>query len=42
MLPHGPAWAALPGNLSVLLVAAVACFGFYAARAGHPLFGKFD
>jgi hypothetical protein len=42
MLPHGPAWAAVPGNLSILLVAAVACFGFYAARAGQPLFGKFD
>jgi len=42
MLPHGPAWAALPGNLSMLLVVAVACFGFYAARAGQPLFGKFD
>jgi len=39
---HGPAWAALPGNLSILLVAAVACFGFYAARAGQPLFGKLD
>jgi hypothetical protein len=35
-------WAALPGNLSILLVAAIACFGFYAARAGQPLFGKFE
>jgi hypothetical protein len=39
---HGPSWATLPGTLSILLVAAVACFGFYAARAGQPLFGKFD
>ena len=41
MMPH-PAWAALPGNLSMLLVVAVACFGFYAARAGQPLLGKLD
>jgi hypothetical protein len=39
---HGPAWAALPGNLSIALVVALACFGFYAARAGQPLFGKFE
>jgi len=42
MVPHGPAWAARPGNLSMLLVVAVAGFGFYAARAGQPLFGKFE
>ena len=42
MLPHGPAWAALPGTLSIILVAAVACFGFYAARAGQPLLGTFE
>jgi hypothetical protein len=40
ILPHGPSWAALPGNLSIALVVALACFGFYAARAGQPLFGK--
>jgi len=39
---HGPSWAALPGNLSIALVVAVACFGFYAARAGQPLFGKYE
>jgi hypothetical protein len=42
MMPHGPSWAALPGNLSVALVVAIACFGFYAARAGQPLFGKLE
>jgi serine/threonine-protein kinase len=42
MVTQGPAWAAVPGNLSIALVLALACFGFYAARAGQPLFGKFD
>ncbi len=42
ILLHGPSWAALPGNLSLLLVLALACFGFYAARAGKPLFGEFQ
>ena len=42
VLPHAAAWAALPGNLSMALVVAMACFGFYAARAGQPLFGKFS
>jgi hypothetical protein len=36
------AWATTPGLLSALLVAALGCFGFYAARAGQPLFGDFD
>jgi len=40
IVTHGPSWAALPGNLSIALVLALACFGFYAARAGQPLFGK--
>ena len=40
IVPHGPSWAALPGNLSLLLVVGIACFGFYAARAGQPLFGE--
>ena len=40
IVPHGPAWAALPGNLSMAVVVALACFGFYAARAGQPLLGK--
>jgi hypothetical protein len=39
---HGPSWAALPGNLSIALVVALACFGFYAARAGQPLLGKYE
>ncbi len=42
VLPHAAAWAALSGNLSMALVVAMACFGFYAARAGQPLFAKFE
>jgi hypothetical protein len=38
----GASWAALPGNLSLALVVALACFGYYAARAGQPLFGHLD
>jgi len=41
-LPRAAPWAALPGNLSMALVVAAACFGFYAARAGQPLFGKLE
>jgi len=37
---HGGAWAVTPGRLSMLLVLAIVGFGFYAARAGQPLFGK--
>jgi protein kinase-like protein len=40
ILPHAAAWAALPGNLSIAVVLAAAAFGFYAARAGHPLLGQ--
>jgi len=42
ILPNGPSWASMPGNLSIALVVALACFGFYAARAGQPLLGKLD
>ncbi len=42
IVTHGPSWAARPGHLSIALVVSLACFGFYAARAGQPLFGKFD
>jgi hypothetical protein len=28
-----------PGTLSLLLVGGLAIFGFYAARAGQPVFG---
>jgi hypothetical protein len=38
----GSAWASSPGYLSFGLVAALACFGFYAARAGQPLLGTID
>jgi serine/threonine-protein kinase len=42
VLAHAASWAALPGNLSIALVLAIAAFGFYAARAGQPLFGTLD
>jgi Protein kinase domain len=42
IVTHGPPWATLPGNLSILLVLALAAFGFYAARAGQGLFGNLE
>lgn len=42
IVPNGGSWVAMPGNLSIALVVALACFGFYAARAGQPLLGKID
>src|SRR5262249_18478616 len=42
IVSHGPAWAAVPGHLSLAIPIALAAFGFYAARAGQPLFGRFD
>ena len=42
IIAHGPSWATTPGNLSIALVLAIACFGFYAARAGQPLFGRLE
>ena len=42
IMPNGPSWASMPGTLSLALVVALACFGFYAARAGQPLLGKLD
>jgi hypothetical protein len=35
-------WTATTSNLALATVLAVACFGFYAARAGQPLFGKLE
>jgi hypothetical protein len=32
-------WAAAPAEWTIALVVAILCFGFYAARAGRPLFG---
>jgi serine/threonine protein kinase len=32
-------WSAAASNLSLLLLVAIACFAFYASRAGQPLFG---
>jgi hypothetical protein len=35
-------WTATTSNLALATALAVACFGFYAARAGQPLFGKYE
>ena len=42
IVPNDASWAAMPGNLSIALVVALACFGFYAARAGQPLLGQLE
>ena len=34
-------WTATASNLTMALVIGLACFGFYAARAGQPLLGDF-
>jgi hypothetical protein len=36
--PYAVSWAAVPGNVSIALVIALACFGYYASRAGQALF----
>ena len=33
-------WTATTSNLALATVLALTCFGFYAARAGQPLFGR--
>jgi len=33
-------WSATPSNWTIAAIAALAAFGFYASRAGRPLFGK--
>jgi hypothetical protein len=33
-------WAAMPSNWTIALIVALACFGYYASRAGQPLFGR--
>jgi hypothetical protein len=35
-------WTATTANLALAVVLAVACFAFYAARAGQPLFGTLE
>ena len=40
IVPNGASWAAMPGHLSIALVVAIACFGFYAARSSQPLLGN--
>jgi tRNA A-37 threonylcarbamoyl transferase component Bud32 len=36
----GGVWWATPSNLTLALLVAMAAFGYYAARAGQPLFGR--
>lgn len=35
-------WTATTSNLTLATALALTCFGFYAARAGQPLFGKLE
>ena len=35
-------WTATTSNLALATALALTLFGFYAARAGQPLFGKFE
>ena len=35
-------WTAMTNNVTLLIVVGLACFGFYASRAGQPLFGKWE
>jgi serine/threonine-protein kinase len=42
LTPNLSHWSATTSNITVAIVVAVACFGYYAARAGEPLFGPLD
>jgi hypothetical protein len=35
-------WSATPSNWTIAAIIALAMFGFYASRAGQPLFGNFE
>jgi len=35
-------WSATISNITVAIVIGIACFGYYAARAGEPLFGNLE
>jgi hypothetical protein len=39
---HLSGWAGMPAVWTIVLVLAMMSFGFYAARAGQPLFGTFE
>jgi len=39
---HVSHWSATPSNWTIAGIIALALFGFYASRAGEPLFGKFE
>jgi hypothetical protein len=32
-------WSATPSNWAIAAIVSLVCFGFYASRAGQPLFG---
>jgi hypothetical protein len=42
LTPSVSHWTATPSNLVIGLLMALVGFGFYASRAGQPLFGKFE
>jgi hypothetical protein len=35
-------WSATPSNWTIAGIIALALFGFYASRAGQPLFGRLE
>ena len=39
---HLSGWAGMPAVWTIIAVLGLMSFGFYAARAGQPLFGDFD
>ena len=42
LTPNLSHWSATTSNITVAIVVGIACFGYYAARAGEPLFGKLE
>jgi hypothetical protein len=39
---HVSHWSATPSNWTIAGIIALALFGFYASRAGQPLFGNLE
>jgi len=42
LTPHFSHWTATTSNLAIVVIVGLAAFGYYAARAGAPLFGKME
>jgi len=42
LTPHFSHWTATTSNLAIAVIVGLAAFGYYAARAGAPLFGKME